>query len=309
MIAALQTRQTCCKINNTKHKQKRLYDMNMMAEVGGHEDLADGMLKAFFNMGMQCLLASVELWPEDEVLASWKRQAETITTSGDERAIQALALKCHAEFHSSFRNHYELLRKRDEAILNSAIPVLDTLNAGVKWRGAHPSVRETLWEYATQLAQFSSMYSMYSSCPGGMMGKVTSMAQSLAKRAAQGEVRMEDINPLELSQQMMSQLDEKDLESFGQALLGQGGGNLVGMMGMVQGMVGQMGPQLGPQMAELTTMLNNSGGNLPLSAVLGGMGGLGNLLGSSGAGGAGGAGGRAPMPTPFADMLSLVSKK
>ena len=280
------------------------------------QELAEGMLQAFFNMGMQCLTASIDVWPEDAVLQSWKRTVDGVRGSGDARAIKEFAAHVHNIFHDNLKGSFELIRKRDEAILNANIPVFRELDLGSKWRGAHPSVRDTLWDYAKELAQFSSMYSMYASCPGGLMSKVTELASGLAGRVERGELGVGEINPLQLSQQLMSQLGEKELEEFGNSLMGNGGENLEGMMSMVQGMVGQMGGQ-GTQLAGLAAMLNGGGGGpggLPgglqgldgLGALLGGgsgrgalpMGALGMLLGGGGGGGGGGG-------SPFANMLQL----
>ncbi len=124
------------------------------------------------------------------------------------------------------------------------------------------------------------------------MSKVTRMASSLVSRVESGEMGMKDINPMELSKQMLSGMSQDDLDSFGQELMG-GGGDIAGLMSMVQGMVGSMGSESG--MPGLASMLSADGGG----AGAGGMAALAALMGGSAGGGGGSSGG------PFKNLRRL----
>ena len=257
----------------------------MQSPAEGVQSPAEGMLQQFLAMGLQFLEAAVEVWPGDSVLAQWKAVAEAARASGEE-SMRALALAAHAEFHATFQDSYERLKKKDETlILQGSIPVLERLGLAAKWRAADAATRASVWEYAQQLAQFSSMYVLYSKCPGGLMGKVTSMASSLVSKLEAGEMDLASINPMQLSQQMLAGMDPSDLEAFGREL--SSGGDIMGMMSMVQGMVGNMGAESG--MPDLSAMLGGGGGGagaMPgLAAMLGGGQGLGALLGGGGGNG------------------------
>lgn len=230
------------------------------------ESPAEAVLQQFLDMGLQFLDASVEVWPEDAVIAEWKRQADAAraTRSGD--AMRALAVAAQAAFHADFKDCYDKLRNKDDSVFLQALPLLQQLQAGQKWSAAHESVKATVWDYLTELAQFSSMCTLYNKCPGGIMSKVTSMASALVSRVESGEMGMKDINPLELSQQMLAGMDQAELDAFGQELMS--GGDIAGMMAMVQGMVGNMGAETG--MPGLAGLLSGGGG--------GGLAGLASLM-------------------------------
>jgi len=227
---------------------------------------SEGVLQQFLDMGLQFLNAAVEVWPEDRVLAAWKETAETARASGEDSRMRALAVAAQREFHDTFKDHYERLQKKDSAVIDADLPLLATLDVKAKWRAADAAVRDTVWEYVQQLAQFSSMYTLYNKCPGGLMGKVTSMASALVSKLEAGEMDMASINPLQLSQQMLANMDPQDLESFGREL--SSGGDIMGMMSMVQGMVGGMGADAG--MPDLASMLGGGGGMAGLASMMGG---------------------------------------
>ena len=228
---------------------------------------SEGVLQQFLAMSLQFLDAAVEVWPQDAVLAEWKITAEAARASGEDARMRALALRAQAEFHGAFKDSYERLQKKDATLLQEAIPLLAVLDLPAKWHAADAAVRETVWEYVQQLAQFSSMYTLYSKCPGGLMGKVTSMASALVSKLEAGEMDMASINPMQLSQQMLANMDPQDLENFGREL--SSGGDIMGMMSMMQGMVGSMGADTG--IPYLSSMLGGGGGMEGLAAMLGGM--------------------------------------
>lgn len=257
-----------------------LQDASQPEPLRGDPSPAEGMLQQFLAMGLQFLEAAVEVWPSDAVLAQWKAAADSARASGDDAAMRALALQAQADFHDTFKDDYERLKKKDDAlILQSSSPLLQSLGMAAKWRAADAATQASVWEYAQQLGQFSSMYVLYSKCPGGLMGKVTSMASSLVSRLEAGEMDLASINPMQLSQQMLAGMDPSDLEAFGREL--SSGGDIMGMMSMVQGMVGGMGADAG--MPDLSALLSGGGGGagaMPaLAGLLGGGQGLGALLG------------------------------
>lgn len=259
-----------------------------------HASPTEGVLQQFVLLALQFLSASAEVWPEDALIASWKARADAAQTDSllpgaDGLALRDLGVAMHAAFHENFKNHYELLRTQDDAaLLRARIPVLEELGAAAKWQDAHASVRQTVWQYATELGQLSSMLTLYQKCPGGIMSKVTNLASSIAARVDAGEMDMSSINPLQLSQQMLSGMDQEDLDAFGRELL-SGGGDMQGLMGMMQGMVGTMGGAAG--MPDIAAMMRGGGGGAGMGGMgdiaallsgggLGGMGNLGNLLGN-----------------------------
>lgn len=273
-----------------------------MSETSSHASPTEGVLQQFVLLALQFLSASAEVWPEDALIARWKAradaaQSESLMPGADGLALRDLGVAMHAAFHENFKNHYELLRTQDDAaLLRARIPVLEELGAAAKWQDADASVRQTVWQYTTELGQLSSMLTLYQKCPGGIMSKVTNLASSIAARVDAGEMDMSSINPLQLSQQMLSGMDQADLDAFGRELL-SGGGDMQGLMGMMQGMVGTMGGAAG--MPDIAAMMRGGGGG-------GGMGDIAALLSGGGLGGLGGLLGNGPSSKdPFSNMKKL----
>lgn len=231
------------------------------------ENPTEAVLQKFLTMGLQFLDASAEVWPEDAVIAEWKTAADAARASGSGETMRKLAIAAQAAFHADFKDSYDKLRNKDEGLFQLPLPLLVQLNAAQKWSAAHASVKSTVWDYLMELGQSSSMCTLYQKCPGGLMNKVTSMASALVSRVEKGEMGMNDINPMELSKQMLAGMDQKDLDAFGKELM-SGGGDISGMMSMVQGMVGSMGADSG--MPGLAGLMAGGGNMAGLAAMMGG---------------------------------------
>jgi hypothetical protein len=204
------------------------------------ESTGDGMLQSFLTMGIQFLDASNEVWPEDTLIESWKHTVEEARENGDD-AMRSLAVTTHCDFHEMFKSAYEKIRSRDESLMQDVapFPLLRVLDVQNKWRTAPLELRNTIWEYLNEIVKFANMYAIYKKCPNKIMNTVNSAAMSLVSRIRNGEIEMKDINPLQLSQDMMNRISPEDLENFGSSLVTDGGG-VEGIMAMMQGVMTQM---------------------------------------------------------------------
>lgn len=218
----------------------------------------ESMLQGFLSLGIQFVNASVDVWPDDKVLLEWKTIITETANKHDDDAMRNLALDAYNEFHMALAPHYESIRNKNESLFEENIDVFKTLHANEKWKGADEHLRNTVWDYLTELSQFASMYSMYKTCPDQIMSKVNTLAQSLASRIEKGEMTTSDINPLKLSQEIVSQMNAKDLDEFASNFIHQNNGGIQGVFGMLNGMVGKMAGNTG--FGNISQILQSSGG-------------------------------------------------
>jgi hypothetical protein len=93
------------------------------------------------------------------------------------------------------------------------------------------------------------MIDMYSKCPPGMLDAISGVAGGLISKLQSGDMDINSLNPVQLGQMMIKDMNPDDLEGFGNAILE--GGNIDSMMSIMQSTLGGMG---GPQ-AELISKM------------------------------------------------------
>jgi hypothetical protein len=94
---------------------------------------------------------------------------------------------------------------------------------------------------------------MYSKCPQAMLDSISGVAGGIIAKMQNGELDMNNLNPVALGQMMMSQMSTDDLEGFGKAILE--GGNMDSMMSIMQSTMGSGGIPGMPDMSSIMSML------------------------------------------------------
>ena len=226
-----------------------------LATTGGMMPAArDILLEQFGQACYQFLDASCEVWPECSVLKLYK--AEFDAANANPVIAKTFVESLHGKFQEQFKAYITQLIQKDASVVTQPVPFLLEVKAASKYASADSSVQDTCLEYAKQIAQAASINDVYSKCPSRMMDQVAKLATSFVKDIEAGRMDISTLNPLEISQKVMSSLNPSDIEEFGKQLSAQGG--MEGVMSMMQNVMGSMP---------------------------GGMGGLGNMMSSLGAGG------------------------
>jgi len=225
----------------------------------------DILLEQFGQLTYQFLDASCEVWPECNVLKGYK--AEFDAANADSAQAQLFVASAHAAFQEQFKPYVGRLLQKDASVLDEPIPFLEHLHAKEKLASVDPTVLETCLDYAKQIAQSASINDVYSKCPSRMMDQVATLASSFVKDVEQGKLDLASLNPLELSQKVMSTLNPADIEEFGKHLTADGG--MENIMAMMSGIMGQAGGLGSSPMGNLPfdpSMLQSIMGSLPALA-------------------------------------------
>lgn len=105
-----------------------------------------------------------------------------------------------------------------------------------KYEVATDEIRDEFWETFRNLLQFSSMIDMYSNLPNGMMSSITNMAGDMITKLQTGEMDITSLNPMQIGEMMMQNINQDELEKFAVNMLS--GGNLENMMSLMQQSLG-----------------------------------------------------------------------
>ena len=189
----------------------------------------------FFEVSMEFVTASKDVWPTDSLIVKQKSELDLVT-SMEQKQIEGLKLS--KLFHTTFSEHYNLIVAKDSTFFTKDIKVLKDLDAHTKFTSSSPSVQETIWEYLRSLVQYAGMAEMYSKCPRGMLDSISGMAGNLISKMQSGEMDANALNPLELGQMLMKDMNMSDLEGFGSALMENG--NIDNMMSIMQSTMSSM---------------------------------------------------------------------
>ena len=205
----------------------------------------------FFDVVIEFVNASNDVWPQDELISTEKVRLEKFD-SIDKKQIEGIKLA--KQFHLLFHTNYtKIIAKDSNFFSQDELKVLQTV---FKYNNSPNEVQDTVWEYLRSLVQYAGMIDMYSKCPQGMLDSISGVAGGLIAKMQSGELDSNSLNPMELGQILMQQMSMSDLESFGSAIMENG--NIDSMMSMMQ-----------------TTMssMNTSGGipGMPKGMDLGGL--------------------------------------
>jgi hypothetical protein len=214
------------------------------------------------DMMKQFLGALREVFPECPKVMAFD-VAFTLSTSGKTpEEMDALGVDAMREYHTVMSPWYTRCSRRDESLVNEEIEFMQKLDLGSKWRdGLHPDTKDTVWEYINQLNNFCCLMNWTRDVlPPNIMSAITSNASEVAEKIKAGELRMSELNVMELSQKIMGSVDESELEALGQSLQSGNGIDLGSVCTMLNNMVpkGEEGLGLG-------------GGGVDMGALLGSM--------------------------------------
>jgi len=238
-------------------------------------DTKASVQKAFYDMAIQFLEASIGAWPEDQLLPL---------------ALVQVKAMAPAESLKLFQEHIgklaDKLSKKDEAALFQVgrHPELEALQIEVKYTGANASTRETLWTYIQHLCRFGSMERLYKHIPDEIMGAVNQAAVDLKAQIENGSLDASKVNPFDLGQQVMSRFDANQIDKLMKTMMGSpeavdsilnsmsslvagSGGPSMDAIGAAAAMLsGQGGP---PNMGSLSSLLSqNANTGLDLTSLM-----------------------------------------
>ena len=140
------------------------------------------------------------------------------------------------EYHTAMLPYYQRVQARDQTVIADAerqVSLLQELHISTKWQQADADIRTCIFEYLDLLNRFSQMYALYTAVPKNMMGKIEAVAHNIA-----ADLDTQDIGALDLAQlgqQVVSQIDEKELERFAAGIM-QHPQQMTGLMSMMGAM-------------------------------------------------------------------------
>jgi hypothetical protein len=221
-------------------------------------DSKAAIAKAFYDMGLQFLEASVAAWPEDPLLP--------VAIVAYKGLSQNDALEL---FVQHFGPLIDRLSKREEAALleAGAHPQVAAINVESKYKNANASTRETVWTYIVHLCRFASMSKLYKHIPTQILGAVNEAAMTLKQQIDAGQMDASAVNPFELGQQVMSKFDPQQLESMMREMMGSPDA-VNSMLQSMSSLVAGSGTSL-EAISAAATMFSGQGGPPGLDALLG----------------------------------------
>ena len=166
----------------------------------------ESVCKAFYDMSIQFIDASIEVWPQDALLQIAAVQIRAVTEPGS----------FLDQFDSIFGSYVDKLASKDTQALFEAAknPLVAALDIQLKFEGASESTRETIWTYITNLCRFVTMNKLYKHIPTNVLDAVSVAAEDLKVQMDNGTMDTANINPFELGQQVMAKFNPNEIQDI-----------------------------------------------------------------------------------------------
>ena len=196
--------------------------------------------KAFYDIAIQLVEASVSAWPNEPLLAIALVQLKKQDPSFLVR-----------EFDANFGPFISRLSNKDATALEEASKnsLLEGLDLYTKYSSASEATQQTLWSYIGHLCRFASMEKLYKHIPKNVIGAVTEAANNLKAGLDNGTIDPETINPMELGKQVMEKFKPEDIDSM-----------MKQMMSNPEAITAVM--------SQMTSIMGSQGGGLDVSSML-----------------------------------------
>ena len=196
----------------------------------------DSTAVVFFDVCSDFAKASSDVWSTDKTILEEYQKLLALASESFEVKREHGA-KLAKTFHQHFVKHYPDVVKKNPDFFS--LPPFSKVNGRKKFDLASAGIQNTVWEYFKQLVQYAGMIDMYSKCPPGMLASISGIAGGLITKLQGGEMDLNSLNPIQLGQMMIKDMNPDDLEGFGNAILE--GGNIDSMMSIMQSTLGGMG--------------------------------------------------------------------
>lgn len=207
---------------------------------------------AFKDTAVQFAESAIAAWPEDALLPA---------AAAELRSVDATVLLEAAQ--RNFGKHIAALNQKDPKALFEVgrHEQLAILNFEAKYAGANSATQDTVWAYVSSLCKFVSMYGLYGQIPTGILSVVNGTAFELKSAIEAGAMDVNSINPMELGQRVMAQINPKEMENFMNAIM-QDQDAMMNMMSQMSNIVGGPGAVLaqGGGLGALQSALQATGG-------------------------------------------------
>lgn len=225
-------------------------------------DAKDMMVERFGQLVYEFLDAATEVWPQCETLKAWKADYDDKCT--DPRRAKVFTEVILAEFIRDYKPFFARIEEKDITLFSEPLPLFLKGKVSAKYEAASDAVRDTCWQHATQIVQAARMTDVYGKCPTDMLNRVAGMANDIVADLEAGRLDVSKLNPMELTQKMMANIDMKEMEKWGRTMAASG--------------------DMESFMSLATSVMGGGSGN-PLSSIAGALGGGGagidpNLLAS-----------------------------
>lgn len=202
----------------------------------------------FADTAEQFIHALGDCFPEDALIAGYRAQwQDTYANEADDAKRAALRDRMIRSYHEAANQYYPLCLQRDERVFEADVQLVRDLGLKAKFEaGLHDQTADSIWQYILKLNQFAGLWAVYVRIPTGLMRSVQSMQDTLQSQVqtdADGNVNLASLDFGTLSQQLMSSINQNDMQEFAGSLQGQGGVGDIGSMftmlaGMMQGISG-----------------------------------------------------------------------
>lgn len=210
-----------------------------MNNTGQQQQMTTSVIYAFLDVLEQFLEALEEVFPECLRVKTYKIGLSVrLSQCRDNNEHIEVGREAILAYHNSMCQYYQRCIEKDETLLNEDIDLMNNIDLRTKWTPElHPETKNAIWDYIKKLNEYSNIYSMYSNVPSGMMSTIEQMATSIAGRIHSGEMSLSDLNVNEMSQQVMSIINQDELQEFAESLQG---GNMLEKMGSMYSMMTSM---------------------------------------------------------------------
>lgn len=235
------------------------------------EQAGELLLERFGQLTYQFLDASTEVWSSCPILKEWKAKYDEANT--DPRKAKIFVQVLFAEFNRDFKPFFGRLNAKDATVFEEPFAPFVRIQASEKFKSVAEDIQNTCWDYIVQIVQSATIGDVYSKCPEEMIKRISTMADTIVNDIQNNRFDITKLNPMEISKQMMQDLNPEDLEVWGKTLMDSGNvesimGMMSGILGGANGVAGVQMPPINPAMIQDIIQSMNGGGGAPFDLSL-----------------------------------------
>lgn len=227
-------------------------------------DLINSTLQGFTDMLSQFLEACMDVWPEDTTISDYKLKLDLSVNQAVSPALKKAAMeKVINAYHKCLTPYYARCNQRDPTVFTETnIEMFEEVGLRQKWldQGIDEDTREAVWEYVLELNRYAQLYSgLFSQIPSNTLGKIQETAMKMATKVQSGQMNLADLDLQQLGNDVVEDLDPKELEEFTQ--------NIMADPSMLQNLCMSMMGTSGVDMGQMFQQAQGGGGGNAAAAL------------------------------------------
>lgn len=190
-------------------------------------DMRETMLFSFMEMLQEFLCRTSALFASAELKKASEEFSMAVADKGPEfeETRRKFGHSVITQWYEVFRDYYESVESEEaDDLFEGELPkhpLFIRFRVAQKWARINPGIRKATFMYLKKLCEFANVYTVFQTCPDGLFGTVTKIADELIGKMQSGSMSAADVRKMdlrEIGKSVLSKTDKKEQENFAAVL-------------------------------------------------------------------------------------------